>query len=50
MRTLEKEREKRFQSASEVKTNVEHLTEAGAGSFRARRRNNLRKPIEVEQW
>ena len=35
MRTLEKEREKRFQSAGEVKTNVEHLTEAGAGSFKA---------------
>lgn len=27
MRTLEKEREKRYQSAREVKTNVEHLTE-----------------------
>jgi hypothetical protein len=33
MRTLEKEREKRFQTAGEVKTNVEHLTEAGAGAF-----------------
>jgi predicted Ser/Thr protein kinase len=33
MRTLEKEREKRFQSAGEVKTNVEHLTETGAGNF-----------------
>jgi hypothetical protein len=30
MRTLEKEREKRFQSAGEVKTNVEHLTETPA--------------------
>jgi len=27
MRTLEKEREKRFQTAGEVKTNVEHLTQ-----------------------
>jgi predicted Ser/Thr protein kinase len=34
MRTLEKEREKRFQSAGEVKTNVEHLTEVGAGAFK----------------
>ncbi len=34
MRTLEKEREKRFQSAGEMKTNVEHLTESGAGSFK----------------
>jgi predicted Ser/Thr protein kinase len=32
MRTLEKEREKRFQTASEVKTNVEHLTETPAAS------------------
>jgi hypothetical protein len=31
MRTLEKEREKRFQSAGEMGTTVEHLTEAGAG-------------------
>lgn len=30
MRTLEREREKRFQSAGEMKTNVEHLTEATA--------------------
>jgi len=35
LRTLEKEREKRFQSAGEVKTNVEHLTESGAGTCRA---------------
>ena len=35
MRTLEKEREKRFQSAGEMKTNVEHLTEAGAGTYQA---------------
>ncbi len=35
MRTLEKEREKRFQSAGEMGTNVEHLTEVGAGSFKA---------------
>jgi RNA polymerase sigma factor (sigma-70 family) len=34
MRTLEKEREKRFQSAGDVKTNVEHLTELGAGVFK----------------
>ena len=34
MRTLEKEREKRYQSAGDVKTNVEHLTEAGAGAFK----------------
>ena len=34
MRTLEREREKRYQSADEVKTNVEHLTEAGAGAFK----------------
>ncbi len=34
MRTLEKEREKRFQSAGEMQTNVEHLTEAGAGTFK----------------
>lgn len=32
MRTLEKEREKRFQSAGEVKTNVEHLTHTPAAS------------------
>jgi predicted Ser/Thr protein kinase len=32
MRTLEKEREKRFQSAGEMKTNVEHLSGAGGGS------------------
>ncbi len=32
MRTLEKEREKRFQSAGEMGTTVEHLTEAGAGA------------------
>jgi hypothetical protein len=32
MRTLEKEREKRFQSAGEMGTNVEHLTEVGAGA------------------
>ena len=35
MRTLEKEREKRFQSAGEMQTNVEHLTESGAGAFQA---------------
>ena len=35
MRTLEKEREKRFQSAGEVKTKVEHLTEVGAGTIRS---------------
>jgi predicted Ser/Thr protein kinase len=34
MRTLEKEREKRFQSAGEMGTTVEHLTEVGAGSFK----------------
>lgn len=34
MRTLEKEREKRFQSAGEMKTNVEHLTASGADSFK----------------
>jgi len=34
MRTLEKEREKRFQSAGEVRTNVEHLTEVGAGAYK----------------
>ena len=32
MRTLEKEREKRFQSAGEMGTTVEHLTEVGAGA------------------
>lgn len=32
MRTLEKEREKRFQTAGEMGTNVEHLTEVGAGA------------------
>ncbi len=31
MRTLEREREKRFQSAGEMGTTVEHLTEVGAG-------------------
>ncbi len=35
MRTLEREREKRFQSAGEMGTTVEHLTEVGAGSFKA---------------
>jgi predicted Ser/Thr protein kinase len=35
MRTLEKEREKRFQSAGEMKSNVEHLTDTGAGTFKA---------------
>ncbi|HEY0549065.1 MAG TPA: serine/threonine-protein kinase, partial [Verrucomicrobiae bacterium] len=35
MRTLEKEREKRFQSAGEMGTNVEHLTDSGAGKFSA---------------
>jgi tRNA A-37 threonylcarbamoyl transferase component Bud32 len=34
MRTLEREREKRFQSAGEMGTTVEHLTEVGAGSFK----------------
>ncbi len=32
MRTLEREREKRFQSAGEMGTTVEHLTEVGAGA------------------
>ena len=31
-RTLEKDRERRFQSAGEMKTRVEHLTEAAVGS------------------
>jgi predicted Ser/Thr protein kinase len=31
-RTLEKDRERRYQSAGEMKTQVEHLTEAGAGA------------------
>src|SRR5262245_2965524 len=30
LRTLEKERERRVQSAGEVKSNVEHLTQTGA--------------------
>ena len=34
-RTLEKDRERRYQSAGEMKTQVEHLTEAGAGNFQA---------------
>ena len=37
MRTLEREREKRFQSAGEMGTTVEHLTEVGAGSFKGAR-------------
>lgn len=35
MRALEKEREKRYQSAGEVKTKVEHLTAEGASPARA---------------
>jgi len=35
MRTLEREREKRFQSAGEMGTTVEHLTEVGAGTFKS---------------
>lgn len=35
MRALEKEREKRYQSAGEVKTNVEHLTAEGASPARS---------------
>ncbi len=34
-RTLEKDRERRFQSAGEVKTRVEHLTKTGAASSEA---------------
>ena len=34
IRTLEKEREKRFQSAGEVKTKVEHLTHTPAAGCR----------------
>ena len=33
-RTLEKDRERRYQSAGAMKTEVEHLTDAGAGQFK----------------
>ncbi len=42
MRTLEKEREKRYQSAQEVKTNVEHLTDAQGQPA------PVRRPLAVE--
>jgi hypothetical protein len=45
MRALEKEREKRYQSADEVKTNVEHLT-AAEGSSPARAATPAFDPAE----